>query len=156
MSDSWLAMSEAATCLGVSVRTLRRRLADGEYESKTEGTKKYVFLPDDLINSDNGGINPDNDGLLSAKDELIESLAQQVEYLQRALDDAKRSLDEAMKSVDNIVREHAAGRERTDTIILQQSNQLAQQQLALEDMRRSPWQRLKGLLQRKSSVMSTN
>lgn len=142
MADNWLTIPDIAVQLGISERTIRRRIASGEYQSKTEHGKKYVLLTDDC--------NKWTDGkLLSAKDELIEKLSQQVEYFQGALDDA-------MKSIDSMVKEHAAERERTDTIILQQSNQLAQQQLMIEDMRRSPWQRLKGLLQRKSSVMSTN
>jgi len=135
MADNWMTTSEASVALGVSVRTIQRRLADGEYETRTEGGKKYILLPDDGNNAPNyDEILEARDELLESKDELIEKLTQQVEYLQRAL-------EEAMK-------ENATARERTDTIIMQQSTQLTTQQLMIEDLRTTTWQRFKRLFNR--------
>ena len=133
MAENWLSISEAAAMLGISVRTLQRRLADNEYQTKTEGNKKYVLLP-------TGGNNMTVDRILAEKDKLVESLTQQVEYLQKALDDANH------------------GRERSDTIMLSLTQQLNEQTKMIEDMRHSRplrrershyrvyWQRVKARL----------
>jgi len=46
MADNWMTTSETAVALGVSVRTIQHRLANREYQTKTEGSKKYILLPD--------------------------------------------------------------------------------------------------------------
>ena len=45
-------IKEAAAILGVSERTVNRRLSAGELESRTEGRNRIVILPDEAVPTD--------------------------------------------------------------------------------------------------------
>lgn len=132
MAEKWLTISEAAARLGISTRTLQRRLADGDYQTKTEGNKKYVLLPNVEVNSD-------IDGILAEKDKLIENMSQQVESLLRLLDEANQAKERSDQTIQQMQQSTESSKERSDTIVLQLTQQVEsltkQNQLLLEDLR---------------------
>jgi transcriptional antiterminator len=77
MPENWRTIPEAAVMLGISERTLRRRISEGNYETKLDGNRKLVLLADNMT----------DDNLLAEKDKLIETLTKQVEHLQALLDE---------------------------------------------------------------------
>lgn len=124
MADEWLKMADAASALGISVRTLHRRIADGVFETKTENGRKYVLIPDDCQDVFNDRQNDDladKNAYISHLKQIIKEKDKQIEHLQNTLDEA--------------LQESASSRERSDTIILQLTRQLEQHKLMLEDMR---------------------
>jgi hypothetical protein len=124
MADEWLKMADAASALGISVRTLHRRIVDGVFLTKTENGRKYVLIKDDCQDFLNGRQNDDladKDAYISHLLKIIKEKDKQIEHLQNTLDEA--------------LQESAHSRERSDTIILKLTNQLEQQQFMLEDMR---------------------
>lgn len=129
MTEEWLTLTEAAARLGISERTLQRRIADGKFQTKTEHGRKYVLLTDD-----SNGTKTDSHNNLSDKNLIIEMQRQQIEHLKQLLDDA---LQDARES-----------KERSDTIIITLTQRLDEQVKMLEDMRehKSMWQRIKARL----------
>jgi hypothetical protein len=51
---AWVSMTQAASCLGVSVDTIRRRLHRGELQGKqkpiSQGFAWLIEIPDEVIN----------------------------------------------------------------------------------------------------------
>lgn len=111
-TDKWRNVSEASDLLGVSKRTIERRIHKGEIESKLENGRRLVLLP----TADRQERQTDADMSQAA---LIEQLQSEVEYLRQQLSES---------------------RERSDTIILQLTRQLEQSQRLLE-YHQSPWWR---------------
>ena len=139
MSDEWLTMTEAAAKLGVSERTVQRRVANGDYETKTEHSRKYVRVGDADINADTNSTDEqiadsfDNvsDKVIKMQQEKIEMQKEQIEHLKQLLDDA---LQDARES-----------KERGDTIVLSLTRQMDEQVKMIEDMRerKNIWQKIK-------------
>jgi len=148
MTDEWLTMTEAAARLGVSERTVQRRVANGDYETKTEGGRKYVLLPivgDADNNTMNDGQDADNQDDVSNKDVIIKMQREQIEMQKEQIEHLRQLLDDALQDA----RE---SKERADTIILTQSQRLDEQARMIEDMRQSTWQRIKRLFHKGASV----
>ena len=135
MAEEWLTIPAAADRLGISVRTLHRRLADGVFETKEENGRKYILLSDDSH----------NDRILAEKDAMIEHLNQILSEKDSLVTRLTEQLENLQKTLDEALEESAHSRERSDTIILKLTNQLEQQQFLIEDLRqRQPmWQRVK-------------
>jgi transcriptional antiterminator len=126
MTDDWLTLTEAAAKLGISERTLQRRIADGAFQTKAEHGRKYVLLTDDSDDT-----TTDSQINMSDKDLIIEMQRQQIEHLKQLLDDTLQDVRES--------------KERADTIILTLTRRLDEQVKMLEDMRQRQniWQRVK-------------
>ena len=126
MTDEWLTLTEAAARLGISERTLQRRIADETFQTKTEHGRKYV-----LLTGDGTDTTTDSQNNLSDKDYIIEMQKEQIEHLKQLLDDALQDVRESKK--------------RSDTIVLSITRQMDEQVKMIEDMRKTKplWERFK-------------
>lgn len=130
MSTIWVTVPEAAAALGVSDKTIRRRIKEDKFEVKHEGRRLLVRLDNQLdIMTDK-----------VSKDEVIADLRSQIGELKAQL----KEKDEQLKIKDDDLRrkdEHSEqSKERADTIILQLTRQLEQSQRLLE-YHQEPWYR---------------
>ena len=121
-------LEEAAQYLNVSERTLRRRIQSGKITAnKTKG--KWIvdiYLDDNTEKPANRQQNADLSGQNSTNtdlDELVSQLKSANAHLRETNQKLLSSMDEA--------------RTRSDTIIMQLSQQIDRQQLQLEDIRRN-------------------
>jgi excisionase family DNA binding protein len=112
--ENWIDVSEAAEHLGISERQVRNWIRDGKLKAKKVNGKWRI----------DGSLEV-TDGNPSDSDD-----ASEVEWLRRQVEELQEELSETRK--------------RSDTIIMQLTQQLENQTLALEDLRhRSLWGRLK-------------
>jgi len=116
MADKWVTMAAACQTLGISDRTLRRRIEQGKIKSKLENSRRLVLI-------DSGGHMAANE----ADAALIEQLRSEVEYLREELKQTREELTQS--------------KERSDTIILQLTRQLENQQNLLEYQQSPFWKR---------------
>ena len=120
--DSWLAIEEAAPLLGVSVRTIRRRIKSCDIESEMRNGKWFVRI--------------DNQTAVStqmSQGSLTDQLQSEVQYLRQEVTE----LREELKRKDE---QSEQAKERSDTIILQLTRQMEQSQRLLE-YHAEPWYR---------------
>jgi hypothetical protein len=125
-TDNWYTLAEAVGVLGVSDRTIRRRIEKGELETKLEGNSRYVYI--DTIDTLSSAA-PDSvsgTALMGQIKSENEHLREQVTELQLQLKEERLRADDA--------------RERQDTLMLQLTRQLEQSQRLLE-YSGSPWYR---------------
>lgn len=126
-SDEWQTIAELAAELGVSDRTVRRRIESGEYEAKKEGRKILVKVD-----------KPDTEGVTMAdmvsKDEFVDVLRGQVA-------DLKAQLQQKDGQIEALHEELSQAREQSNTIILQLTRQVEQSQRLLEYHREPFWRR---------------
>lgn len=134
---TWHTIAEACEILGISVRTMRRRIQQGKVESRLEDGRRMVLVTaedkdsatdsDDTVTGTPSGTpnGTPSDGLV-AQSELIDQLKSEVEYLRKQLGETNERHDQE--------------KERSDTIILQLTRQLEQSQRLLED-HSIPWYR---------------
>jgi len=108
----WITVSEAARRCRRSDRRIREWIAEGKIEAKKQG-KKWIISAEDLQRfSEVYTVRPPHEK--DDRDRLIEQLQKENEFLKQELSEASR---------------------RSDTIILQLTQQLQSQQKSLEDMR---------------------
>ena len=100
----WVTISEATVMLGVSERTMQRRIANGSIEAKVEGKKRYVNIATEGDNDDNGVTS------MSDKDGMIKWL--------------KNELEERNKQIDRLQEEIKNNRERSDSIIMKLAEEI--------------------------------
>jgi len=100
----WVTISEATVILGVSERTMQRRIANGSIEAKVDGKKKYVNIATEGDNGDNN-VTP-----MSDKDDMIKWL--------------KNELDERNKQIERLQIEIKNNRERSDSIIMKLAEEI--------------------------------
>ena len=135
MDTQHLTINEYSQQFKVSPNTIRRHINNKKLEAeKIDG--KWLILVTQEINQDvTQGINQDvTQKLLEEKDKHIEILNKQTHNLQQLLDDANEA------------------RTRSDTIIMQLTQQLERTQLQLEDLRETKtlWQRVRSVFIPKS------
>ena len=119
-NPKWVSMKKACDMIDISLSTLRRRIDEGEIESKLDGRRRLVLI--DCDTSSDTSMTQNATLLESA---VIEQLKHQTKILQEQLD--KREA-EVMK----LQNELSQSRERSDTIILQLTRQMEQSQKLLE------------------------
>lgn len=110
MSGKWLTIEQAAHELDVSSSTIRRRIKQGDIESKLEKGKRMVLVPD----------NAPTIGTVGA-----------LEYL-------RKQNEQLTELVLRLQQESQQSKERSDTIILQLTQQ---SRLAIEAKKESIWDR---------------
>ena len=135
MDTQHLTINEYSQQFKVSPNTIRRHINNKKLEAeKIDG--KWLILVTQEINQD---VTQTNDivtqKLLDEKDKHIEILNKQTHNLQQLLDDANEA------------------RTRSDTIIMQLTQQLERTQLQLEDLRETKtlWQRVRSVFIPKSA-----
>lgn len=114
MADKWVTMAEACQILGVSQRTLHRRITRGEIPSKKEGKRRLVLIDDSQIIDISSQL---------AETVLMEQLHKENELLRQQLE------------------RYEERSQRQDTIILQLTRQLEQSQRLLEYHKEPFWRR---------------
>jgi predicted DNA-binding protein (UPF0251 family) len=111
----WVTISEASVILGVSERTIWRRIADGTYEAKTEGTRKLVkVVTTDDVSVINGMPSTDKDGMIN--------------WL-------KNQLEDRNKQIDNLHQEIKNNRDKSDAIIMKLTEELEAQRLLFQGIK---------------------
>ena len=124
-NDGWYTIKESIEILGISRRTLYRRMDSGEIESKKVGSARFVKIgdPEETQTVSDDTVCDTNDVIRNQQGE-IEFLRSQVEYLQTELSDTKT---------------------RSDTMILKLTQTVDNQQLLLIESKTPFWKKLFGL-----------
>lgn len=128
MSSEWVSMKQACDILDISLSTLRRRIDNGEIESRLEDNRRSVLIHHDT-SSDS-----------SAKQEAAPTDTSFVEQLKYQIESLQKQLDTREGEVAKLQEELSQSRERSDTIILQLTRQVEQSQRLLE-YHEEPWYR---------------
>jgi len=100
----WVTIQEASVILGMSERTVWRKVANGSIEAKSEGKKKYVKIVT------NDGIDDNNVVTMTDKNDIIKYL--------------KNELEKRNKQIENLQTELKNSRERSDSIIMKLAEEL--------------------------------
>ena len=132
MDTQHLTINEYSQQFKVSPNTIRRHINNKKLEAEKIDGKWLIKVNQEITQ----GVNQEvNQKLLDEKDKHIEILNQQTHNLQQLLDDANEA------------------RTRSDTIIMQLTQQLERTQLQLEDLRETKtlWQRVRSVFIPKSA-----
>ena len=109
---AWVTVAQASDILGMSERSVRRHVADGSLPSKLEGGRRFV-----KVEMEGGG-----DGIVGMtttdRDALIKWL--------------KDELRERDGQIENLQEEIKVNRERSDTILMRLTEELAAQRGVFE------------------------
>ena len=115
MTDQWKTLKEACEILGVSESTLRRRIKQGEFQSKIEKNKRLIFVQE--LSQMTGHmtehamiqyLQSENQKLLQENAELKEELNRRATQLQEKDEDLRRK-DEQIAEASH----------RHDTVVMQ-------------------------------------
>ena len=128
-NDGWYTIKESIEILGISRKTLYRKMDSGEIESKKVGSARFVKIGDPEETqtvSDNTSqtVSNDTNDVIRNQQGEIEFLRGQVEHLQKELSDTKT---------------------RSDTMILKLTQTVDNQQLLLIESKTPFWKKLFGL-----------
>ena len=139
-SNKWFTLSEASATLNISLSTLRRHIDKGKYKTKTEQGRRLVKLTETHSESHNELHNETqmkftethNEAHIDTS-ELHKQLNSEIQFLR----------EQNTKLTDEI----SEARTRSDTIIMQLTQQLERTQMQLEDLRETKtlWQRMKSV-----------
>jgi 5-bromo-4-chloroindolyl phosphate hydrolysis protein len=100
----WVTISEATVILGLSERTIQRRIANGTLEDKVDGRKRYVKVATD------GDVDVVSVAELTDKDDMIRWL--------------KNELEERNRQINRLQEEIKNNRERSDSIIMKLAEEI--------------------------------
>ena len=135
-SNKWFTLSEASATLNISLSTLRRHIDKGKYKTKTEQGRRLVKLTETHSESHNEpqmkSTKTHNEAHVDTS-ELRKQLNSEIQFLR----------EQNTKLTDEI----SEARTRSDTIIMQLTQQLERTQMQLEDLRETKtlWQRMKSV-----------
>ena len=135
-SNKWFTLSEASATLNISLSTLRRHIDKGKYKTKTEQGRRLVKLTETHSESHNEtqmkSTETHNEAHVDTS-ELHKQLNSEIQFLR----------EQNTKLTDEI----SEARTRSDTIIMQLTQQLERTQMQLEDLRETKtlWQRMKSV-----------
>ena len=139
-SNKWFTLSEASATLNISLSTLRRHIDKGKYKTKTEQGRRLVKLTETHSESHNELHNETQMKFTETHNEahvdtseLHKQLKSEIQFLR----------EQNTKLTDEI----SEARTRSDTIIMQLTQQLERTQLQLEDLRETKtlWQRVRSV-----------
>ena len=135
-SNKWFTLSEASATLNISLSTLRRHIDKGKYKTKTEQGRRLVKLTETHSESHNEThmkfTETHNEAHVDTS-ELHKQLNSEIQFLR----------EQNTKLTDEI----SEARTRSDTIIMQLTQQLERTQMQLEDLRETKtlWQRVRSV-----------
>ena len=145
-SNKWFTLSEASATLNISLSTLRRHIDKGKHKTITEQGRRLVKLTETHSESHNELHNETqmkftethNEAHIDTS-ELHKQLNSEIQFLR----------EQNTKLTDEISK----ARTRSDTIIMQLTQQLECTQLQLEDLRETKtlWQRVRSVFIPKSA-----
>ena len=139
-SNKWFTLSEASATLNISLSTLRRHIDKGKYKTKTEQGRRLVKLTETHSESHNELHNETQMKFTETHNEahvdtseLHKQLNSEIQFLR----------EQNTKLTDEI----SEARTRSDTIIMQLTQQLERTQMQLEDLHETKtlWQRMKSV-----------
>ena len=139
-SNKWFTLSEASATLNISLSTLRRHIDKGKYKTKTEQGRRLVKLTETHSESHNELHNETQMKFTETHNEahvdtseLHKQLNSEIQFLR----------EQNTKLTDEI----SEARTRSDTIIMQLTQQLERTQMQLEDLRETKtlWKRVKSV-----------
>ena len=145
-SNKWFTLSEASATLNISLSTLRRHIDKGKYKTKTEQGRRLVKLTETHSESHNELHNETQMKFTETHNEahvdtseLHKQLNSEIQFLR----------EQNTKLTDEI----SEARTRSDTIIMQLTQQLERTQMQLEDLRETKtlWQRVRSVFIPKSA-----
>ena len=113
-SDNWYTIAEAVGILGVSDRTIRRRIDKGELKTKLEGKVRYIHI--DIMSS----TMPDE---MSSR-ELINQLKSENERLVQQLSEKDRQIEGVQRQLEETQKDVAEASHRHDTVVMQMTKML--------------------------------
>lgn len=112
---TWYTVAEAARVLGVSARTVQRRIDKGEYESRKEQHNRMVLIPNSDIDRD-------------IDQDAVATLKQRIKELEAELEEVKKKHQEDVnyyrQRLDAKDEELAEASHRHDTVVMQMSRLL--------------------------------
>ena len=131
-SNKWFTLSEASATLNISLSTLRRHIDKGKYKTKTEQGRRLVKLTGFHNETQMKSTETHNEAHVDTF-ELHKQLNSEIQFLR----------EQNTKLTDEI----SEARTRSDTIIMQLTQQLERTQMQLEDLRETKtlWQRMKSV-----------
>ena len=162
----WLSIDEACEKLKVSRSTLQRRLNAEEIKSKKEYGKRLVWCEGSNSNQSNDSemtqSEHSNESNHSPKHSNESHLNEptdpndtfdSVAYLKSRLEIAEKRYEDFLKELIEERERNDDERKRTDTIIMQLTQQLERTQMQLEDLRETKtlWQRVRSVFIPKSA-----
>ena len=139
-SNKWFTLSEASATLNISLSTLRRHINKGKHKTKTEQGRRLVKLTEthsephnELHNETQMKFTETHNEAHVDTSELHKQLNSEIQFLR----------EQNTKLTDEI----SEARTRSDTIIMQLTQQLERTQMQLEDLRETKtlWQRMKSV-----------
>ncbi len=128
----WVTVAEAIDILGMSERTLRRRIAKGEIESKYERGRRYIRLSgviNDSVNNDISGI---NDMTVADKDTILRWMKKELDAKNELIEKLRNEIAIKNEYIQKLQNEIKENRERSDAIILKLAEELESQRLIFE------------------------
>lgn len=111
----WVTITEASVILGISERTIWRRVAKGIIESRKEGGRKLIKIDDESDNNDRHSIS------MSDKNDIINWL--------------KVELEIKNKQIEQLQAELKLNRERSDAIIMKLTQELEYQRRLFQGLK---------------------
>ena len=131
-SNKWFTLSEASATLNISLSTLRRHINKGKHKTKTEQGRRLVKLTGFHNETQMKSTETHNEAHVDTS-ELRKQLNSEIQFLR----------EQNTKLTDEI----SEARTRSDTIIMQLTQQLERTQMQLEDLRETKtlWQRMKSV-----------
>ena len=139
-SNKWFTLSEASATLNISLSTLRRHINKGKYKTKTEQGRRLVKLTETHSESHN---ELHNETQMKSTETHNEAHVDTSELHKQLNSEIQFLREQNIKLTDEI----SEARTRSDTIIMQLTQQLERTQMQLEDLRETKtlWQRMKSV-----------
>lgn len=125
----WVTISEAAVILGMSERTVWRKISKGILESRMDKSKRLVKLDEDDKLTDDNVIELQT---LSDKDALLRWIKNELDRKNEIIESLRIELKEKEKRIEHLEAEIRTIRERSDTIVMKLAEELSAQRMLLE------------------------
>jgi len=143
-SNKWFTLSEASATLNISLSTLRRHIDKGKYKTKTEQGRRLVKLTETHYEAHyeaHYGVH--NETQMKSTETHNEAHVDTSELRKQLNSEIQFLREQNTKLTDEI----SEARTRSDTIIMQLTQQLERTQMQLEDLRETKtlWQRMKSV-----------
>lgn len=125
----WVTVTEAVDILGMSERTIRRRIAEGKIESKYENGRRFVRLSSAQNKHGNDVI---YDMSMTDKDMIIKWMKKELDAKSEMIEKLRNELAIKNEYIAKLQNEIKENRERSDAIIIKLAEELEAQRLIFE------------------------
>ena len=128
MNEEWIATSEAAELLGISERQVRNRAASGKLKARRDGNRWLIHRALSEVKSELKGNQSESDSsveISESSETIVAKLESDNEWLRKRVEELERHLGETRKGAEDASQRH-------DTIVLQLTRRLENEQKLLE------------------------